>query len=114
MTTHIAVWGQDAAGIMSGPVVWMGTATVTSGAWSVDYTDAGFLDAPIVVATPVLNASNVYDRAFASLSGTPTTTGAAGYAVRGANLIAVGATTRIVPDGTVIHVIAIGETSHED
>lgn len=113
MSTHIGVWGSDLNGLMAGPVIWMGTATVSGGTWSVNYSAAGFIEAPVVMATPILNAANVYDRAFASLSGTPTLTGASGYAVRGANLALLGATTRTVPDGTVIHVIAIGETSDE-
>lgn len=113
MTSHISVWGNDSNGLMAGPVIWMGTATVSGGTWSVNYSAAGFIEAPVVIATPILSASNVYDRAFASLSSTPTTTGAAGYAVRGANLALLGPTTRTVPDGTVIHIIAIGETSDE-
>jgi hypothetical protein len=95
------------------PNIWMGTTTTTSGAWSVTFTGEGaspfFAEAPIVVATAQLQDTDVYDRAWASLSTTPTTTGAAGYGLRGANLIAGGSTTRTVPDGTVIHVIAIGE-----
>jgi len=95
------------------PNIWMGTTTTTGGAWSVTFTGEGsspfFAQAPIVTAVAVLSSANVYDRAWASLSSTPTTTGAAGYGIRGANLLALGATTRTVPDGTVIHVIAIGE-----
>ena len=96
------------------PNIWMGTTTTTGGAWSVTFTGEGstpfFAEAPIVMATAQLSSSNVYDRAWASLSTAPTTTGAAGYAVRGANLGALGGpTTRTVPDGTTVHVIAIGE-----
>jgi len=110
MSDHIAVWGYDLNGIMDGPMIWVGKATVSGGTWSVDYTAAGFTEAPIVHATCLLNSANVYDRGFASLSGAPTTTSASGYAVRGANLLVLGPTVRTVPDGTVIHVIAIGET----
>lgn len=111
MSDHIAVWGVNSSGIMNGPVVWSGTTTTSGGAWSVDYTAAGFIIAPVVQATLVLNASNVYDRGFASLSGAPSTTAASGYGVRGANLALLGPTTRTVPDGTVVMVIAVGETS---
>jgi hypothetical protein len=95
----------------------MGTTTTTGGAWSVTFTGEGssphFAQAPIVTATAQLEDTDVYDRAWASLSTAPTTTGAAGYGLRGANLGALGATVRTVPDGTVIHVIAIGEAYSE-
>ncbi len=113
MSAHINPYVYGPAGLMNGPNIWVGTTTTSGGAWTVDYSAAEFISAPMVVATPVLNSTNVYDRAFASLSGTPSTTGASGYAVRGANLLVLGATVRTVPDGTVIHVIAIGETSAE-
>ena len=102
------VW-QGAAQLMS-PMIWIGTATTTGGAWTVDYTQAGFTSAPVVTPTALLNASNVYDRANASLSGTPTLTSASGYSTRWANLVGFGSTARTVPDGTVIHIVAIGET----
>lgn len=102
------VW-QGNAQLMA-PIIWVGTATTSGGAWSVDYTQAGFVSAPVVQATAVLSASNVYDRAWATLSSAPTTTAASGYGIRGNNLLALGATTRTVPDGTVIHIVAIGET----
>lgn len=111
MSDHIAAWGYNAGGIMNGPVVWIGTTTTSGGNWSVDYTAAGFISAPVVQATLLLNASNVYDRGFASLSGAPSTTVASGYGTRGANLALLGPTTRTVPDGTVVHVTAVGETS---
>lgn len=102
------VW-QGNAQLMA-PIIWVGTATTSGGTWSVDYSQAGFVSAPVVQATAVLSSANVYDRAWATLSTAPTTTGAAGYGLRGSNLLALGATTRTVPDNTVIHVVAIGET----
>jgi hypothetical protein len=111
MSDHVAVWAYNSNGIMNGPVMWLGTTTTTGGTWSVDYTAAGFITAPVVQATAILSAANVYDRAWATLSTAPTTTSASGYGLRGANLLALGATTRTVPDGTVIQVTVIGETS---
>lgn len=102
------VW-QGSAQLLS-PIIWIGTATTSGGTWSVDYSQAGFVSAPVVQATAVLTASNVYDRAWATLSSAPTTTAAAGYGLRAANLLALGSTARTVPDGTVIHIVAIGET----
>lgn len=114
MSDHIATWSHDANGLMAGPLLWTGTTTTTGGAWSVDFTGAEFLQPPVVVATLLLNDADVYDRGFASLSAAPTTTTAQGYGVRGANLLAVGATLRTVPDGTVVHVLALGETFEDE
>jgi hypothetical protein len=114
MSDHIAVWGNDVNGLMAGPVLWTGKTTTTGGGWSVDYTGAEFIEPPIVVATLLLNDADVYDRGFASLSAAPTTTSASGYGVRGANLALLGATTRTVPDGTVVHVMALGETFNDE
>jgi hypothetical protein len=88
--------------------LWTGSTTTTSGAWTIDYTAAGFTGAPTVIPTAQLSDANVYDRGWASLSSAPTQTSAAGYGIRGANLALLGATVRTVPDGTIIHVIAIG------
>lgn len=102
------VWSGSAQ--LRSPLIWIGTATTTSGAWSVDYTQAGFVSAPNVQATIQLSDSDVYDRAWATLSSAPTATTCAGYGLRGQNLLALGSTTRTVPDGTIVHVVAIGET----
>lgn len=102
------VWRNGAQ--LRSPIIWMITTTTTGGNWSVDFTEAGFISAPVVTATVQLSGANVYDRGFASTSTAPTTTGAAGYAIRGNNLLALGSTTRTVADGTVVHVTAIGET----
>jgi len=102
------VWSGNAQ--LMAPMIWVGTATTTGGTWSVDYTSAGFVSAPVVQATAVLSAANVYDRAWATLSTAPTTTAVSGYGLRAANLLALGSTARTVPDGTVVHVVAIGET----
>ena len=90
------------------PKIFVTTVTTTSGAWTADLTAAGFTSPPVVIPVAILSSVNVYDRAWASLSAVPTTTSVSGYGLRGANLLALGATTRTVPDGTVIHIIAIG------
>ncbi|MND43736.1 hypothetical protein D3C80_345340 [compost metagenome] len=110
MAEHASPFVWSVSGQMLAPIIWVGTTTTSGGTWSLDYTAAGFISAPYVTATAVLSAANVYDRAFASLSGPPTTTGVSGYAVRGANMLILGSSVRTVPDGTVIHVIAIGDT----
>jgi len=96
------------SGCLDAAMIWIGSTTTTGGAWSIDYSAAGFGNAPKVLPIPELSAANVYDRAFCSLSAAPTSTGAAGYAVRGANLLVLGPTVRTIPDGTTIHIIAIG------
>lgn len=98
----------NSSGLVNLPKIWVGTTTCTGGAWTIDYSSAGFINPPVVQATALLNAANVYDRTEASLSGTPTTTSASGYGVRWANLALLGSTARTVPDGTVIHVTVIG------
>lgn len=107
---HPAPFVWQGANQLSAPIIWIGTTTTTAGVWSVDYAAAGFVSTPIVEAIPVLNSADSFDRAFASLSNPPSLTGAGGYAIRGANLLVLGPTVRTVPDGTVIHVMAIGET----
>jgi len=107
---HPAAFVWQGSSQLLAPLIWIGTATTSGGTWSVDYTAAGFVSAPVVTATAQLSSANVYDRAEASLSSAPTTTAASGYGVRWANLAILGSTARTVPDGTVIHVTAIGET----
>jgi hypothetical protein len=71
------VWAGSAQ--FKSPLIWVGTAITSGGAWSVDYTAAGFTSAPYAMCTAQLSSANVYDRAWASLSSAPTATGCAGY-----------------------------------
>ncbi len=105
-SSAITMMGQG--GMMQSGKIWMGSATTTGGAWSIDYTAARFAQAPKVFPIVELSDTDVFDRGLASLSSAPTATGASGYAIRGANLLVLGATVRTVPDGTSIHVVAIG------
>jgi len=113
MAEHPSPFVWNSTGQMLAPIIWVGTTTTSSGAWSIDYTAAGFVSAPYVECSAVLSSGNVFDRAFASLSTDPTTTGVSGVAVRGANLLVLGPTVRTVPDVTKIQVIAIGDTFTE-
>jgi len=88
--------------------IWMGTTTTTGGAWTVDYTEASFTKAPMVFPVIQLSDTDIFDRGMASLSSAPTAASASGYGVRGANLLVLGATVRTVPDGTTVHIIALG------
>lgn len=87
--------------------IWVGSTTTTSGEWTIDYTAAGFTSPPAVIPTAQLSDTDVYDRGWASLSSSPTSTSASGYGLRGANLALLGPTVRTVPDDTVISVVAI-------
>lgn len=98
----------NASGGMDATKIWIGSTTTNSGTWTVDYSSAGFANAPCVTPIAELSAANVYDRAFASLSGAPSTTNASGYAVRGVNMLVLGASVRTVPDGTKVHIMAMG------
>lgn len=107
---HPATHAWSGSTQLKAPLLWMGTATTTNGLWSINYSSAGFSSAPFVQAIAIISSSNVYDKAFAGLDTAPGINSASGYAVRGANLTLLGSTVRNVPDGTVIQVIAIGET----
>ena len=98
----------NSGGLVASPKIWIGTTTTSGGAWSIDYSSAGFTSVLSVQATALLTAANVYDRVNASLSAAPTTTTASGYSTRWANLALLGSTARTVPDGTVVHVTATG------
>lgn len=102
------VWSGNAQ--LRAPLIWIGTTTTNGGAWAVDYSQAGFVSPPVVTATLQLSDTDVYDRGAASISTAPTTTAASGYGTRWANLALLGSTARTVPDGTTIHIVAIGET----
>ena len=107
---HPAAFVWQGSSQLRAPLIWIGTAVTSGGTWTVDYTQAGFISPPIVTPTAQLSTVNVYDRCDASLSTAPTTTTANGTSTRGANLLVLGSTVRNAPDGTVIHVVAIGET----
>ncbi len=98
----------NSGGLVTSPKIWIGTTTTTGGAWTIDYSSAGFTSAPVVTATSQLSDADVYDRSAASLSTAPTTTSATGYGTRWANLALLGSTARTVPDGTAIQITAIG------
>lgn len=104
--TYMCIMTPD--GITHHARIWMGVTTTTAGEWTIDYSSAGFTKAPMVFPMIQLSDADVYDRGMASLSTAPTPTSAAGYGLRGANLLALGSTIRTVPDGTTVHVIALG------
>lgn len=100
----------NASGLVANAKIWSGTVTTNaSGAWSVDYSAAGFSSAPVVQATVVGAGANAAQTRNASLSATPTTTGAAGIATTPATISLLGVlTVTLAPAGAVVHVTAVG------
>lgn len=93
------------------PKVWIGTATTNAqGVWAVDYTAAGFANAPQVQATVIGPNATAAGARNASLSAAPTATGAAGIVTSPATISLLGLlTVNLVGAGTVVHVTAIGD-----
>lgn len=88
--------------------IWRGTVTSDgSGDFTVDYSSKSFSAAPTVTVSAQLSTTTITDRAWATLAGAPSTSGCAGYTLRGDDLASLGATVRTAPSVTV-NVIAIG------
>lgn len=93
--------------------VWRGRVTSdANGVFTIDYSSAGFTEAPRVeVSAESPNTDTIQDRAWATLRGTPTTSAASGYTLRGDNIVTIlvggSVTVRSAPN-TAVNVIAIG------
>lgn len=94
--------------------VWRGRVTSNAdGVFTVDYSSAGFTEAPMVeVSAESPGTDTVRDRAWATLRGTPTTSSASGYTLRGDLIVTIllggSSTVRTAPN-TAVNVIAIGK-----
>lgn len=101
----------DSSGLVANAKIWSGRATTdANGAWSVDYSAAGFTQAPIVQATVVGPNATASGARNASLSAAPTQTGAAGIVTSPATISLLGLlTVNLVGAGTTVHVTAIGK-----
>lgn len=93
--------------------IWTGTVTSDSnGDFTVNYSSAGFTSPPMVTVSALSTTTDtVRDKQWATLYGTPTTTSATGYTLRGMLIIAVligGAETIRDAGNVVVHVQAIG------
>lgn len=99
-----ALGGQAAS-----PKIWYGTVTSdTNGDFTINYSSAGFTIAPVIHVTALSPVTSVIsDRVWATLQGTPTTTSASGYTMRGITLVVLGVAVRIAPNTTVM-VMAVG------
>lgn len=97
------------AGQTASPKIWTGTVTSdANGDFTVSYATAGFTAVPVVQVTAISPTTGIItDRCWATLQGTPTTTSATGYTLRGVTLLVLGVAQRTAPN-TVVHVTAIG------
>lgn len=87
---------------------WAGTVTTNgSGAWSADYTSAGFSIAPAVSVTCNGGASTAASITNASFSAVPTSTGVSGVAGKPTLAVLGLISLTLVPSGTTCDVIAI-------
>lgn len=101
----------DSGGLVANAKIWSGTAaTDANGAWTVNYSAAGFTQAPIVQATVVGAGSNAAQTRNASLSANPTTTSASGIATSPATVSLLGVlSVNLVGSGAIVHVTAVGK-----
>lgn len=89
--------------------IWTGSAVVTGGIATFDWTSAGFVSAPVPMVTAASpNTTTVTDRVWATMRTDWTSTGGSAYGLRGANIALGGDTVRTCLDGTVIYCTAIG------
>lgn len=106
MTAQVVTLGYDDTGSVRTKIWRAQVVADGSGNWSVDYTEAGFSAAPIVVASGQNNTGTLVDQAWAHVQ-SASATAATGTAIRGANLAALGATVRTAP-GVSVNVVAVG------
>lgn len=76
----------DTSGAVAGtPKMWMGTVTATAGAWTVDYTTAGFTQVPLVIAVGDMTSAAAGDQNHATVDlDSRTVTSASGGLTSGA------------------------------
>ncbi len=100
----------DSGGVVPNAKIWSGTATTDSnGAFSVNYSIAGFTQAPIVQATVIGPNATVSGARNASLSAPPTTTTAQGIVTAASGAVLGLLPIQLVGAGVVVHVTATGK-----
>lgn len=99
----------NASGALTGVKMWVGTATTgTNGAWSVNFTSAGFTAAPVVSPQPVSTSNSSANALVCSMT-VPTSTGASGgtYIANPVTLLGL-LPLQTAGAGLTIQVVAIG------
>lgn len=89
--------------------IWCGTATVSGGNWSVDYTSAGFTQVKNIQLTVQSSISTEADIALSAMIATSSATAASGKAYRitsAGALVAMQQTAAV--NGTIVNVMVIG------
>jgi hypothetical protein len=99
----------NSAGLITGAKIWIGTATTnSSGAWSVNYSSAGFTSAPSVQAQAISTSTSTAN-AVSTTQTAPTSTSVSGAAFVPNAISLLGLLPlQTVGAGTVIQVMAIG------
>lgn len=92
------------------PIFWTGrTTTDANGAWSINFSSAGFSAAPKVFAQAVGASDNRGDRVFAEVTSTSATAAAGGCSrATSSSFLGLGTTLNNAPTGTAVDVLAIG------
>lgn len=100
---------KQSVGLSNGSKIWYGTATTNaSGAWSVDYTNAGFTATPVVQAQPITTGVAAANLMFATPQTVNSTT-CSGIAGAGATVAILGGLgIGLLGAGVTIHVVAVG------
>lgn len=91
-------------------ITWTAQALSSNGRWTVDYSEAGFVEILSVVPVAISDDAGISNVCWANLSAEPTLTGATGRVLRGTSLTlaGLGPTVRIAPDGTPVKVTVTG------
>lgn len=99
----------NASGALTGVKMWVGTATTgTNGAWSVNFTSAGFTAPPIVSPQPISTSNSSANALVCSMTA-PTATGASGgtYIANPVTLLGL-LPLQTAGAGLTVQVVAIG------
>lgn len=100
----------DSGGLVVSAKIWSGRAvTDANGAWTVDYTVAGFTQAPNVQATVVGHNATVSGARNANLSAPSTTTSATGIVTAASGAVLGLIPLQLVGAGVVVHVTVTGK-----
>lgn len=100
----------DASGAVANAKVWSGTVTTdANGAWSANYSAAGFTQAPNVQANAIGPNATAGGARNASLTAAPTATAAQGIVTAASGAVLGLLPLQLVGAGVVVHVTAVGK-----
>jgi hypothetical protein len=100
----------DASGLVANAKIWSGTVTTdVNGAWTADYSAAGFTQAPIVQANAIGPNATAGGARNASLTAATTTTAAQGIVTAASGAVLGLLPLQLVGAGVVVHITAVGK-----